>query len=52
MLLVHLSDLHCGPKFNEDALLEAIDEINDLLPDAVVVTGDLTEDGLINEFRR
>jgi 3',5'-cyclic AMP phosphodiesterase CpdA len=51
MLLVHISDLHCGPKFKEDALLEAIDEINDLGPDVVVVTGDLTEDGLINEFR-
>lgn len=51
MLLVHISDLHCGPKFKEEVLLEAIDEINDLSPDAVVVTGDLTEDGLINEFK-
>jgi 3',5'-cyclic AMP phosphodiesterase CpdA len=51
VLLVHLSDLHCGPKLKEDALLEAIDEINDLGPDVVIVTGDLTEDGLINEFR-
>lgn len=50
-MLVHISDLHCGPKFKEDSLLEAVDEINSLCPDVVVVTGDLTEDGLINEFR-
>ncbi|MEM3579307.1 MAG: metallophosphoesterase family protein [Candidatus Bathyarchaeia archaeon] len=48
---MHVSDLHCGPKFKEYALLEAIDEINSLDPDVVVVTGDLTEEGLINEFR-
>ncbi|MEM2147477.1 MAG: metallophosphoesterase [Candidatus Bathyarchaeia archaeon] len=51
MLLVQMSDIHCGPKFKEEMLLEAIDEINSLDPDAVVVTGDLTEDGLISEFR-
>jgi len=50
-LLVHISDLHCGPKFKEEVLLEAIDEINELNPEVVVVTGDLTEDGLIEEFR-
>lgn len=50
-MLVHISDLHCGPKFKEEMLLEAIDEINELTPDVVIVTGDLTEDGLIEEFR-
>ena len=50
-MLVHISDLHCGPKFKEEVLLEAIDEINELNPEVVVVTGDLTEDGLIEEFR-
>ncbi|MEM3617797.1 MAG: metallophosphoesterase [Candidatus Bathyarchaeia archaeon] len=48
---MHISDLHCGPKFKEEMLLEAIDEINELTPDVVIVTGDLTEDGLIEEFR-
>ncbi|MBX5321175.1 metallophosphoesterase [Candidatus Bathyarchaeota archaeon A05DMB-3] len=51
MLLVHLSDLHCGPKFKEETFLEAIDEINALNPDVAIVTGDLTEDGLIGEFK-
>jgi 3',5'-cyclic AMP phosphodiesterase CpdA len=32
-------------------LLQAIDEINDLAPDVVIVTGDLTEDGLVDEFQ-
>lgn len=51
LLLVHLSDVHCGPRFDEKILLEAIDEINGLAPDVVIVTGDLTEDGLIGEFQ-
>ncbi|MBS7636433.1 metallophosphoesterase [Candidatus Bathyarchaeota archaeon] len=48
---MHISDLHCGPKLKEEMLLEAIDEINELNPEVVIVTGDLTEDGLIEEFR-
>jgi len=51
LLLVHISDLHCGPKFKEEIFLEAIDEINELNPEVVIVTGDLTEDGLIEEFK-
>ncbi len=47
MLLVHISDLHCGPLFRPEALSAAIEEINDLAPDVVLVTGDLTEDGII-----
>ena len=50
MRIVHMSDVHCGPQFREDALHTALDEINDLSPDAVVVSGDLTENGLPREF--
>lgn len=50
LLLTHLSDLHCGPRFEGRTLQEALDEINDLAPDVVIVTGDLTEDGLVDEF--
>jgi len=32
-------------------LLQAIDEISDLGPDAIVITGDLTENGLLDEFQ-
>lgn len=51
LLLVHMSDIHCGPRFERDILLQAIDEINDLGPDAIVITGDLTENGLFSEFQ-
>ena len=51
MLSVHMSDLHCGPRLRGDVLQRAIDEINDLSPDIIVVTGDLTEEGLIGQFR-
>jgi len=46
-----MSDLHCGPRLRRESLQECVDEINDLNPDAVVVTGDLTEEGLVDEFR-
>jgi Icc protein len=52
MLLVQISDIHCGPLFRPDALSAAIEEINALAPDVVLVTGDLTEDGIISEFRQ
>ena len=51
LMLVHISDMHCGPKLEKSTLQRAIDEINTLSPDIVVVTGDLTEDGLTSEFQ-
>ena len=51
MLLVQISDLHCGQMFRRRSLRTAIKEINALSPDAVLVTGDLTENGLISEFQ-
>ncbi len=51
MLLVHLSDLHCGgDTFSPKALERAIREINHLGPDVVVITGDITNSGLIDEY--
>lgn len=52
MLLVQVSDVHCGPMFNPETLRTAVDEINALSPDVVVVTGDLTEDGIKSEFQQ
>ena len=51
MLLVQISDIHCGPMFQRDILQKAIEEINTLSPDVVLVTGDLTEEGLKTEFQ-
>ncbi len=51
MLLVQISDIHCGPMFREDTLRSAIKEINEMSPQVVLVTGDLTEDGLMSEYK-
>jgi len=52
MLIVQISDVHCGPMFDKDAFRTAVKEINALSPDAVVVTGDLTEDGIQSQFKQ
>jgi 3',5'-cyclic AMP phosphodiesterase CpdA len=52
MLLVQISDVHCGPMFNQEIFRTAIKEINALSPDVVVVTGDLTEEGIRSEFQQ
>jgi len=51
MLIVQISDVHCGPMFNKETFCTAIKEINAMSPDAVVVTGDLTEEGIQSEFK-
>ena len=50
--IAHLSDLHCGGPYFEPNLLErAIGEINELAPDIVVCSGDLTTLGFKHEYR-
>jgi len=51
MLLVQISDIHCGPMFRKEVFQDAIKEINAMSPDVVLVTGDLTEDGIMREFQ-
>ena len=49
--IAHLSDLHCGGQYFVPGLLErAISEINDLEPDIVVCSGDLTTFGFKHEY--
>ncbi|RJS80416.1 metallophosphoesterase [Candidatus Bathyarchaeota archaeon] len=52
MIIVQMSDLHCSdtPHFLKDKLTTAINEVNDLNPDLVVVAGDLTDHGFKTEF--
>jgi 3',5'-cyclic AMP phosphodiesterase CpdA len=53
LTLAHLSDIHCGdPHFVPDLMERAIAEINDLDPDIVVCSGDLTTYGFKEEFAR
>jgi 3',5'-cyclic-AMP phosphodiesterase len=50
-LIAHISDLHCGEAYFEPNLLErAISEVNDLDPDIVVCSGDLTTFGFRHEY--
>ena len=50
--IAHLSDLHCGGTYFEPNLLErAISEINELRPDMVICTGDLTTFGFKHEYQ-
>ena len=50
MIIVQISDLHVGSQFQSDVSVELIREINSLGPDVVVVTGDLTNEGLVKEY--
>jgi 3',5'-cyclic AMP phosphodiesterase CpdA len=49
--IAHISDIHCGgPHFMPDLMERAISEINELAPDVVVCTGDLTTFGFKPEY--
>lgn len=49
MQLVHLTDLHFGCE-DKTALAAAAKYVRDLKPDAVIVTGDISKDGLATEL--
>ena len=49
--IAQISDIHCGsPHFVPSLLERAITEINELGPDLVIVSGDLTADGFREEY--
>jgi 3',5'-cyclic AMP phosphodiesterase CpdA len=52
MKIVQLSDIHVGSQFREEIFDNVIDEVNDLEPTAVLVTGDLTNEGLMKEYEK
>ena len=50
-VIAHISDLHCGhPHFVPEMLDLAIEEVNALDPDIVVVSGDLTGFGFLPDY--
>src|SRR5205085_11062345 len=50
-VIAQISDMHCGgPHFLPNLLERAINEVNDLGPDIVVVSGDLTTFGFKEEY--
>jgi 3',5'-cyclic AMP phosphodiesterase CpdA len=52
LLIVQISDIHVGPEFRETTFQSGLEEINALRPDILIVTGDLTENGLLSEYER
>jgi 3',5'-cyclic-AMP phosphodiesterase len=49
--IAQISDIHCGsPHFVPSLLERSIAEINELAPDMVIVSGDLTADGFREEY--
>ena len=52
MIIVQLSDIHVGSQFREEVFEKVIQEVNELKPDAIIVTGDLTNEGLTKEYEK
>jgi len=52
MELVQLSDIHVGSQFRENVFKKVIEELNELKPDVVVITGDLTNEGLVEQYEK
>ena len=50
--IAQLSDIHCGsPYFDPKLMYQAVDDIVSTQPDLVVVCGDLTAEGYVQEFK-
>ena len=47
MQLVQLSDIHVGSFFKQQVFDTVIEKVNKLNPDALIITGDLTDEGLL-----
>ncbi len=52
MKIVQLSDIHVGSQFREEIFDAVIDEVNGLKPTVVLITGDLTNEGLLKEYQQ
>jgi 3',5'-cyclic-AMP phosphodiesterase len=53
MKFVQISDMHVGGLFKQDAFNTIVDEVNNhLKPDAIIISGDLTDDGLLFQFEK
>ncbi|MGD2107244.1 MAG: metallophosphoesterase [Nitrosopumilaceae archaeon] len=52
MIIVQISDLHVGSQFLPEKFETLVNEVNQLNPDFIVVTGDLTNEGLMKEYEQ
>lgn len=52
-LIVHISDLHVSNEaFDEEVFMQAVSEINNLQPDMIILTGDITNSGYYREYQQ
>ena len=52
-IIAHISDIHISDDaFNEEVFLQAVKEINDLKPDMIILTGDITNNGYYRQYER
>ena len=53
MKIVQLSDMHVGGFFRQNIFDVLVNEINSQIkPDCIIITGDLTDDGLLVQFEK
>ncbi|TLX82222.1 MAG: metallophosphoesterase, partial [Thaumarchaeota archaeon] len=52
MKIVQISDIHVGAQFREEVFDQVVYEVNELKPSVIVVTGDLTNEGLLKEYEK
>jgi len=52
MIIVQLSDIHVGSQFLESVFSKVLQEVNEIKPDVILITGDLTNEGLISEYEK
>ena len=52
MQIVQISDLHIGSQFLQEKFDILVDEVNKLNPDVIILTGDLTNEGLMKEYEQ
>ena len=52
-LIAHISDLHISKNsFDEEVFMKAASEINNLQPDMIILSGDITDNGYYKEFKQ
>ena len=49
-VIVHLSDVHIGSLYDRSIFDTIVQEVNRIRPDAIVITGDITDEGILPQF--
>jgi Icc protein len=49
-VLVQISDIHIGSLYDAVVFDKIVQEVNSMKPDAIIVTGDITDEGILPQF--